>query len=130
MDQVQYIWRQLLCKAQDWSGCNSWHSEHYYQDPYLQLLGLGRNSQFWIPYTSGNISDANGFIKLEIDQQIGCGTLSLSLKFNSYDGNVDVKTAVAKRLAVQIMNPEMIHETKNFWGWGEIVILGSTYGST
>ena len=32
---------------------------------------------------------------------------------NDVDVNVNVKTAIAKRLAVQIMSPEMMHETKN-----------------
>jgi len=32
--------------------------------------------------------------------------------------NVDAKTAIAKRLAVQTINPDRIHETKDFsWRW-------------
>ena len=56
---------------------------------------MGRNSQFGIPLSFGNISDANGFVKLKIDQAIGISALSLSLKFHFY----------------------------NYQGWGEIVIF-------
>ena len=47
------------------------------------------------PFSFGIISDANGFVKLIIDQRIGRGALSSSLKFHGY----------------------------NYWGCGGIVVL-------
>ena len=39
---------------------------------------------------------------------------TLKPHLNNLSINVNVKTKIAKRLAVQIMNQDMIHETKKF----------------
>ena len=46
--------------------------------------GLGRESQFGLPFTFSKIFGAKGFVQLNIDQRIDYGALSLSLKFHDY----------------------------------------------
>ena len=46
--------------------------------------------------------------------QQSCAQLIGYIFYDYCNVNVNVKTAIAKRLAVHIMNPEMINETKKF----------------